>query len=181
MMPDIKVHERRLIHSGRVFEMFTETVSADSGKPFQLDISRHPGAAAIVAVTAAGEIVLLSQYRHAAGGTIWEIPAGTLEDGEDPEQCARRELTEEIGFAARCWTRLGSILPLPAYSDERIHLFLARDLTPARQALDEDEILAVYRFAPSTVFEMLRDGRIQDAKSICALSLASQHLGTWPH
>ena len=180
MKRDIQVHDRRLIHTGRIFGLYTETLSVDCGKPFRLDIIRHPGAAAIVAVTAAGEIVLLSQYRHAAGGTIWEIPAGILEDGEDPEQCARRELTEETGLAACTWTRLGSILPLPAYSDELIHLFLARDLTPARQALDEDEILAVHHFAPSAVFEMLRDGRIEDAKSICALSLATPHLGTRP-
>jgi ADP-ribose pyrophosphatase len=181
MKRDIQVHERRLIHTGRIFDIYTETLSADSGKPFQLDIIRHPGAAAIVPVTAEGEIVLLSQYRHAAGGTIWEIPAGTLEDGEAPEQCARRELTEETGFIAQSWTRLGSILPLPAYSDERIHLFLARDLTPARQALDADEILAVHTFAFEVVFEMVRDGRIEDAKSICALSLAAPHFGAWPH
>ena len=176
MKRDIQVHDKRLIYTGRVFEMYTETLSAGSGQPFQLDIIHHPGAAAIVAVTAAGEIILLSQYRHAVGGTIWEIPAGTLEDGEDPEQCARRELSEETGFSARTWTRLGSILPLPAYSDERIHLFLARDLVPARQQLDEDEILAVHHFEPSAVFKMLRDGRILDAKSICALSLAEDHL-----
>jgi ADP-ribose pyrophosphatase len=176
MKRDIQVHDRRLIHTGRIFDLYTETLSVDCGKPFRLDIIRHPGAAAIVPVTAEGEIVLLSQYRHAAGGTIWEIPAGTLEDGEAPEQCARRELTEETGFIARSWTRLGSILPLPAYSDERIHLFLARDLTPARQALDADEILAVHTFVTDEVFKMVHDGRIQDAKSICALSLAAQHL-----
>src|SRR5215470_19402345 len=105
----------------------------------------HPGAAAIVAVDAGGEVTLLRQLRHAAGGFIWEVPAGTLAPGEAPAACARRELREEAGLLAGQWTALGSILTTPGFCDERIHLFLARRLSEAVQSLDPDEVLTVTR------------------------------------
>lgn len=171
-----KVHDRQLLHRGRVFDFTLETITLENDETVTLEVIRHPGAAAIVAMTDTGALLLLRQYRHAVGGTIWEIPAGTLNDGESPEDCARRELIEETGYAARTWKRLGEITPVPGYSDERIHLFLATDLSPDRQRLDRDELIQVRSVSVQDALEMIDDGRIQDAKSIAALALAHRRL-----
>ncbi len=171
-----KVHDRQLLHRGRVFDFTLETITLENDETVTLEVIRHPGAAAIVAMTDTGALLLLRQYRHAVGGTIWEIPAGTLNDGESPEDCARRELIEETGYAARTWKRLGEITPVPGYSDERIHLFLATDLSPDRQRLDRDELIQVRSVSVKDALEMIDDGRIQDAKSIAALALAHRRL-----
>lgn len=171
-----KVHDRQLLHRGRVFDFTLETITLENDETVTLEVIRHPGAAAIVAMTDTGALLLLRQYRHAVGGTIWEIPAGTLNDGESPEDCARRELIEETGYAARTWKRLGEITPVPGYSDERIHLFLATDLSPDRQRLDRDELIQVRSVSVKDALAMIDDGRIQDAKSIAALALAHRRL-----
>lgn len=170
----IKVTSKRLIHEGRVFSLYSETIRTNKGGSFDLEVIRHPGAAAIVPIQADGTVLLLSQYRHAVGGRIWEIPAGTLDPGETPEVCARRELVEETGFDAGCWEKLGEITPVPGYSDERIHLYLASELTVAEQALDDDEILEVHTRPFSEAIDMIHTGKIQDAKSICGLLFAAR-------
>ncbi len=171
---EIKVNHSRLVHTGRVFDIYSENISTDTGKNFDLEVIRHPGAAAIVPIKADGTILLLSQYRHAVGQRIWEIPAGTLDPDESPETCAKRELVEETGYAAERWAKLGEITPLPGYSDERIHLYLADQLTPAVQNLDEDEILEVHQRPFSEAIEMIHTGKIQDAKSICGILFAAR-------
>ena len=171
---EVKVNTKKRLHKGRVFELYSENLTTDQGKTFSVEVIRHPGAAAIVPVDADGTVLLLSQYRHAVGRRIWEIPAGTLDPGETPEICARRELVEETGFSAGSWTKLGEITPVPGYSDERIHLYLASDLTAAEQSLDENEILDVHRFSFNDAIDMVHTGQIQDAKSICGLLLAAR-------
>ena len=171
---EIKVNSKHLIHAGRVFKLYSENISTNRGVTFDLELIRHPGAAAIVPVLDDGTVLLLSQYRHAVGQRIWEIPAGTLDLNETPEACARRELVEETGFEALRWKKLGEIRPLPGYSDERIHLFLADKLNPAKQALDDDEILEVRPRPFTEALEMIYTGRIQDAKSICGLLFAAR-------
>lgn len=172
------LEERTLLHHGRVFDLYRDSIRMPHGGRAQLEIIRHPGAAAIVALTATGEVLLLHQYRHAVGGRIWEIPAGTAAAGEAHLACARRELIEETGFAAAAWEALGSITPVPGYSDERIHLFLARELSAARQQLDPDELLSVHRVPWERALAMVREGQIQDGKTIAGLCLAGQRLGT---
>lgn len=167
---------KALIHKGRVFNLFWETVALPDGKEFHLDVIRHPGAAAIVPMTRNDTVIMIEQYRHAVGGTIWEIPAGTLDAGESPLSCARRELTEETGYAAAAWEKLGEITPVPGYSDERIQIFLATDLSPAAQNLDPDEVLAVRELPFAQAMEMITDGRIQDAKTICGLFMARSRM-----
>lgn len=174
---EVKITAKKRLHQGRVFELYSEKLTTDTGKTFSVEVIRHPGAAAIVPVNADGTILLLSQYRHAVGGRIWEIPAGTLDPGETPEVCARRELVEETGFSASSWKKLGEITPVPGYSDERIHLYLATDLTAAAQSLDENEILDVHRFSLDEAIDMVHTGRIQDAKSICGLLFAARAMG----
>ena len=174
----VRINERTPIYKGRVFLLVRENVTLDNGATADLEYVEHPGAAAIVPLAANGEVVLIRQYRHALKGYIWEIPAGTLNPGEPVADCARRELTEETGLAAAAWEKIGEITPVPGYSDERVHLFLAWGLTPARQALDADEVLAVHRVPLPEALGMIERGEIQDAKTICGLLLAERRART---
>jgi ADP-ribose pyrophosphatase len=166
-----------LIRKGRVFDFYADNVTLPNDVTLEMEIIRHPGAAAIVPVMAERRVLLLQQYRHAVGDFIWEIPAGTLDPGEDPLACGRRELVEETGYSARHFEKLAEITPLPAYSDERIHLFLATDLEKATQELDEDELLYVHPVEYQKCLDMIAAGEIQDAKTISALYLAAGRLG----
>ena len=141
-----------------------------------LDIIRHPGAAAIVPLTEKGTLLMIRQYRHSVGEFIWEIPAGTLDPGEDPLECARRELVEETGFEAEAWEEIGEITPLPGYSDERIHIFLATGLRPGSQDLDNDEILQVHEVDIEKAFQMFETGEIKDGKTISGLLMAGRRI-----
>jgi ADP-ribose pyrophosphatase len=170
------VERRRTIHRGRVFSLDSERLSLANGTSVDLDVIRHPGAAAIVPIAGHQSVIMLRQYRHAVGKVIWEIPAGTLNSGEEPLACARRELIEETGFSAAQWSLLGAITPVPGYSDERIHLFLARELSPARQHLDSDELLHVHEVPLSRALALIAEGKLQDAKTICALLMAAGRL-----
>ncbi len=171
------VNRRSVMHRGRVFQLVRENVTLDNGTTTDLDFIEHPGAAAIVALTGENDVVLVRQYRHALGQYIWEIPAGTLDPGEPALDCARRELAEETGYAAAEWRKLGEITPVPGYSDERIHLFLATGLSAAAQHLDADEVLEAHGRPLAEAAAMIARGEIQDAKSICALLLAQNWLG----
>ncbi len=165
----IEPESRKTILSGRVFDITVENVTFPNGTNIDLEIIRHPGASAVVPLTSDNEVVMLKQYRHAVGGTLWEIPAGTFDAGEAPLVCAKRELTEETGFRAAAWESIGAVTCLPGYSDERVHLFLARDLTPASQSLDPDEILEVHSIPLDKVVSMILEGEIEDAKTIVAI------------
>lgn len=169
-------HTQQVLHQGRVFNFTREQVTLENGRTVHLDMVRHPGAAAMVPLTSFSTVLLLKQYRYATGGYIWEIPAGTLDANETPLDCARRELIEETGQAAATWHKLTEITPVPGYSDERIHIFMATDLQPARQKLDPDEILVVHELDFQQAIDMVYAGTIQDAKTICGLLLAQQWL-----
>ena len=168
-----QLNSQTTLHQGRVFRLVRENVTLENGVVAELDVIRHPGAAAIVPFMNRNTLLLIKQYRHAAGGFIWEIPAGTIDSGESPLTCAKRELIEETGFSAEIWEPIGEITPLPAYSDERIHIFGASNLTPAKQHLDQDEILDVHEVSFDDALMMIRNHQIQDAKSISALFMAS--------
>ena len=171
-----KVHERRQIHSGRVFTLVSETVTLPTGARAQLEIVEHPGATAIVPFVDSGHILMLRQYRHAVRTNLWEIPAGTLDPKESELACARRELIEETGYSARKWRKIGEIIPVPGYSNERIHMYLAEELTGEEQNLDEDEVIEVHRIAFDEALAMVRRGEIMDAKTISGLHLADRYL-----
>lgn len=170
-----KVNRREHRHTGRVFELSTENVTLDNGVTIDIDIIRHPGASAIVPVTEDGNVLMIKQYRHAVGGYIWEIPAGTLDPGETPLTCAKRELIEEAGVSAAEWRKLGEITPVPGYSDERIHIFLATNISPAEQHLDADEVLQVHEIDLAEALAMIDRGEIQDAKTLCGLLMTARH------
>ena len=170
----VKVHEITRVYEGRIFNVVLEEVTLPNGATKKREIIRHPGAAAMVPLLEDRRVVMVKQYRHAVGRFVWEIPAGTLEPGEDPVTCARRELVEEIGYEAGRLEKITEILPAPGYTDEHIHVFLATGLTPAEQQLQDDEVLDV-EFVPfETALGMVRRGEIQDAKSIVGLLLTSQ-------
>lgn len=160
---------RRPVLKLGVVDLGVEHADLPNGVSIDLAVIRHPGAAAIVALDADGTIAMLRQYRHAAGGWLREIPAGCLNAGETPRQCAERELREEAGLAARRWDELGSIITIPSFCDERITLFLARELAPASGALDRDEVIEVEKVKLEEAFKMVRRGEIVDAKTIAAL------------
>jgi ADP-ribose pyrophosphatase len=166
----------REIHRGRVVHLFVDRVTLPNGTETEIEVIRHPGAAAVVPLDWNGEVLLVKQYRHAAAGFIYEVPAGKLDAGEPPEECAARELIEEAGVEAGTIDRLGSILTTPGFTDEVIHLFLARGLSPTPQRLDADEVLSVERVSLARALAMCRSGELRDAKSICALFLADRFL-----
>lgn len=173
----VTVNRKQVAYAGRAFRVFSENITLPTGVTTELDVIRHPGAAAIVPMADPETVILIRQYRHAVGGHIWEIPAGTLEAGEAPLDCARRELTEETGYSADTYEKIGEIVPVPGYSDERIHLFVAVGLSSGNQELDEGEWLEVHRFPFSEAMEMVRSGMIQDGKTITGLFLAAQKRG----
>ena len=160
---------RRAVHDGRIIRVEVERVRLPNDVEIDLDIVRHPGAAAVVAATAEGA-VLIRQYRFAAGGFLWEVPAGTLRPGEAPEDCARRELEEEAGLQAEEIRALGAILTTPGFCDERIHLYLALGLKRLVTKHDADEVITEVRTVPwHGIGGMIDAGEIVDAKSLVAL------------
>ena len=174
MSKTAQINHRTTIRQGRVFDITLENVTLPNGYIAELEIIRHPGASAIVAMTADGSVLMLKQYRHAIGKYVWEIPAGTFDGAEDPLVCARRELEEETGYHARQWAPLLAITPVPGYSDEKIHIFLATELFEGRQHLDQDEVLEVHPLPLAQVVSMITSGEIQDAKTIAGVLLADQ-------
>jgi ADP-ribose pyrophosphatase len=166
----------RRIHSGRVLDLDLDTVRFPNGQTGELEMIRHPGAAAVIPVltpdgTEDPQLLLIRQYRYAADGFIWEVPAGRLEAGESPETCARRELQEETGATAGRWDRLTTIYTTPGFTDERIHLFAARDLVVRREDTNRepDEFMEVKPVSLRQALEMIRGGEMVDAKTVVAV------------
>jgi ADP-ribose pyrophosphatase len=167
--------EIQTIYRGRIFSVQLETIAVAKGE-MKVEIIRHPGSVVIVPVTEAGEIVLVQQYRHAIGRTVWELPAGSLKPGEDIERAAIRECHEEIGLIPSSVRRVGSFFPTPGYCDEEMHVFIASGLrTPGASDeaahQDEDEDIVALAFAMPTVRAMIASGEIVDLKTVAGLSL----------
>jgi ADP-ribose pyrophosphatase len=166
---------RRRIYRGRVIDLNVDTLRLPDGTVMEREYVAHAGAAAILPfVDAPGapdpRVLLLRQYRHATGGELWEVPAGTRDAPEEPwADCAHRELEEETGFRARSLRQLTRIFTAPGFCDEIIHLFMAWDLEPGHRNLDDDEFVEVVEMRFSEALEMVRDGRIVDAKSVATL------------
>ncbi len=162
----------KTIYRGRVVDLDLDTVTLPNGTTIELEILRHPGAAAIVALRPDETVLLTRQYRHAAGGYIYEIPAGKLDRGEDARTCAARELEEETGYRAATIEPLLSMLTTPGFTDEMIHLFLATGLGPGVQQLGRDEVLQVIEMPLSRAIDLIQDGTIRDGKTIVGLQTA---------
>jgi len=169
--------ERLPIFKGQVVDLGIEKVTLPNGYRMELEVVRHPGAAAIVPLHEDGTITLIHQFRHAGGGMMVEVPAGKLDDGEAPELCAQRELREEVGLEADSLQRIGVIHTTPGFTDERIFLFLATQLKDVGAAPEESEYLKPWRMPLAEALKMVVEGDITDAKTICALMLVEKHLG----
>jgi ADP-ribose pyrophosphatase len=163
---------RREIFTGKTIRLSVDTVTLPNRQTVQLELVRHPGASAIVPLRDNGHIILIHQYRYAAGGYLYEVPAGKLTPGEAPDLCAHRELEEESGYRAGRLIALGSIVTVPGFCDEVIHLFLATGLEKTKQALDDDEVISIVDMPFDEAMAKVRDNTIRDAKSICALHAA---------
>lgn len=173
---------RREVYSGRIVELSVDHVRFPDGSTGELEIIRHSGAAAVLPILSdpAAEdpqILLIRQYRYAAGGTMLEVPAGRPDrPGEDWELCARRELEEETGLVAGSLRRLTTIFTTPGFTDEKIHLFMATELSAGKQSLDHDEFVEPVRMTMSEALQLIRSGEISDAKTICTLLYAAGFL-----
>lgn len=164
-----RILDSKQVFQGHFLKVDRVRVELPDGKPAERDIIRHPGAVAILAVNGDGEILLERQYRTALDEVILEIPAGKVDPGEDRECSARRELEEETGCQAGSWEHLGDVILAAGYCDEKISLYLARDLNFGEQRWDIDEFLD-WEFRPRKEVEaMIRDNHIQDSKTIAAL------------
>ena len=152
-------------YRGRVITVNVERVTLPNGRKADLEIIHHPGGAAIVAIDSEERICILRQYRHAAGGWLWELPAGKLEPAEPPLHTARRELIEEAGVEARNWYSLGDIFSSPGVFKEIIHLYLARDLTPRITAHEEHEVIEVHWIPLAEAWHRAAIGELRDAKT----------------
>ena len=168
----------RRVYSGRIVSLDVDTVKLPNGLTTDLEMLRHSGASAVVpflddAHSADPRIVLIRQYRYAAEGFLYEVPAGRLDPGEVPEACARRELKEETGYEAGRIERLTTFFTTPGFTDERIHLFAAMDLVPGASKLESDEILELHTMPLSEALTLVEQGEIIDGKTIIGLLLAA--------
>jgi len=164
----------RRVYTGRIINLDVDTVAFPNGSSGELEIIRHPGASAVVPFLedprgADPLVVLIRQFRHAANGYVWEVPAGRLDPGESPEHCARRELEEEAGLVARELRPLTTIYTTPGFTDERIHLFLGYDLEPVASRPEADEFVEVHRLRWGEVLRLICRGEIVDGKTLACL------------
>lgn len=162
------VGSERLYH-GRILDLERLQVSLPDGVVQTREVVRHHGGAAILALNAEGEVLLVRQFRAATGEILCEIPAGKLEPEEDPLICAQRELAEETGYHAKKWQKLSAMFPSPGYTSELLHLYLAEELSPGEQHLDQGEFLHAFRLPFCEALKWVEGGRICDAKSALAL------------
>ncbi len=170
------VNRSKEIYRGRIFNFATEGLTLPNGRNTEMAFIRHPGSTAVVPLLDDLTVVMEVQYRHPVGEYLLEIPAGTLTSGEAPLDCARRELKEETGYEAKEFVKLGKIHIIPAYSDEVIHVYIARGLTLSRQDLDDDEIIEVVNYPFKQALRMVDEGRITDALTVLSLQMAWNRL-----
>lgn len=170
------LNSAKTLFSGQVITLKQEQVTLPNGVECELEILHHPGGVGVVAINAQGQLCLLQQYRHAAGGWLWEIPAGKIEAGEEISVTASRELEEEAGVKCGQLQLLGKTITSPGVLTEVIHLYLARELTPAAQSLEAEEVIQVNWITFAQAMLWIADGKIYDAKSVIGIMLAQQYL-----
>ena len=175
MLPKVLNVETR--YHGRAFDVRVEEVEIRPGQTARLDIIQHPGAVTILPLDGDGLVWFVRQYRHPAREFLLELPAGTLEAGEDPALAANRELQEEIGMRAASLEEIATCYLAPGYSTELMHIFLATGLSPSALEQDEDEVISLEKLPAAQAAALARRGELRDAKSLVALLLAAQRLG----
>jgi ADP-ribose pyrophosphatase len=172
----IETLAKEIIYQGRAFTVRSDVVRFPNQNTINIDIIEHVGAVTILPVNNAGEILFVKQYRHATGQELLELPAGTLNKGEQPEQCALREIREETGFAAGKLTKLGEFFMAPGYSTEWMVVYLATDLHLAPLPGDPDEFITLQAIPIDRAYQMASNGELQDGKTLAVLLLGQPYL-----
>ena len=179
-MPQSIEPERRIdsreIFDGVILRLRVDQVELPNGNPATREIVEHAHAVVVLPIDDAGDALLVRQYRYPISRDLLEAPAGGMDPGESPEEAAQREMQEEIGYSAGSLEYLGQFWSAPGFCTELMHAFIARDLTPSSLPHDEDEIIAVETHSLDSIREMIRDGRIQDAKTIAAFWMARDQM-----
>jgi ADP-ribose pyrophosphatase len=162
--------KEKQVFNGRLLKVFVKPMRLPNGYKVNMEYIKHPGAVLVLPLLDDGRIVMIRQFRAAIGKYILELPAGTLERGESLVSCVKRELIEETGYSASKVKKLGEIVPVPGYSTEVIHIFLARGLKVVPKQTMPDEVIKEQIFSGDQIMELLKRGKIIDAKTICGLS-----------
>jgi ADP-ribose pyrophosphatase len=172
-MTDITVTSHERIFDGRVFAIDRDRVRMPNGREVVVDVVRHPRSVVLIPVPEPGHVVLIRQYRYAVNKFLWELPAGSVDPGEEPEAAAKRECHEEIGQLPDTVVRLAALLPTPGYCDEEMIFFRVSGLSVPEEAaaLDEDEDIEPRTFTIADAREMVRRGEITDMKTVAGLQL----------
>jgi ADP-ribose pyrophosphatase len=165
----MKLLSRKNIYKGYCFDLFEDEVIWVNGKKLKRSLIQHPGISVMLPVLDKDRIMLVNQYRYGVQDNTWELPAGTINIGESPLQCAQREIEEELGYQAKKWTKIISCYSSPHYSTEIVHSFIAEDLLKTETNLDEDEVIEVRIFTKQKVKKMMREGAVVDAKTLVTL------------
>jgi len=169
--------DKTTVYRGKIIDLYLERVTLPNGEVAELEVVRHPGGAAVVAIDNQNRVCLLRQYRHVAGGWLWELPAGKLDTGEPPLATAQRELEEEAGLRAGQWEPMGKIISSPGIFTEIVHLFLARNLTHVPDNMETHEIIEVHWVPFLQALARVQANEIIDAKTVVGLFRAGQITG----
>ncbi len=175
-MNDYKVIGSKQVFKGHILTVRVDELKMPSGNVVEREVITHGGAVGVVPVTDEKKIILVNQYRHPVGQFLIEIPAGKLDPGETPEDCARRELIEETGWAPGRLEKLSTFFTTPGYSNEIFHLFAAEDLVAEVADKPEEEIVGTLEVTLSEAIEMIEDGKIEDGKTIAAIGMIKVYL-----
>src|SRR5664280_2942408 len=166
---NFKLLTSKEIYKGRIIDLRVDEIQYENGTTGYREVATHPGGAAVVAVKN-GKIILVTQYRYPLNKSIYELPAGKLDHSEDPAECAKRELEEETGYIPESLIKLGEIVSTPGFCDERLHLFLAKELKPGEKNHEEGEYgMETHYFTLREIEQKIVDSEIIDAKTICAV------------
>lgn len=164
------------LFKGAIFDMDQLTVELPNGKKVTRDVIRNPGASVIVPLTEDGQVIMVRQFRKPIESVLLEVPAGKMDPGEDPLQCAARELKEETGYTAKKLMKILTLHPAPGFADEVLHVFVACGLSKGESCPDEDEFIHAEVYEMDAVIKMIEDGAITDAKTICGVLFTARLL-----
>lgn len=167
---------REMVHEGRIVNLRNDKARLQNGKIVPRVVVEHPGGVVIAAVTYGGKVLAVRQYRYPVSEELLELPAGKLESGEDPLECAKRELSEETGCTAKTWVDLGKIYPSPGFCDEVLYIFLATGLSQGEAHPDEDEFLSVLEVSFDEFWDMIMSNSLPDGKTIAGVVKAERYL-----
>ena len=166
------LNHRKEVYRGRIVNLVVDDITTHHGIHTIREVFQHPGGAAVVPVLPGGDVLLVRQFRYPMQEVLLELPAGKIDAGEPPEETAARELSEEVGFKAGRLTKIAECYSTPGFCDEKLHIYVAEDLTPMQASRDDDEDLEVVRLTRAELREHLQNGRFRDAKTIIGI----QHL-----